>query len=616
MPSEVCAGKPLTVTNPLVSLNTIRYYYNYDGKGLPSSIGGSSIPTTIYAVPGSYTILQLAADPNNIGTFACRVIEVQPIKPVAFSLVACGDKSVTLTYSLDAETFRYNTLTINWGDGSNNVIPLKGNLGPGKANHTYATAGNKSVQVVGAYATACAGTPATQPISVQSAAAINPVVRALTSGATTATIDYQGPTGYDVELYQRDPGATSYVPTGRTGTSGVFTVPALPSQVTCFQLVAKETCSATERRSTEVCSLVLNAKAGDTKNVLDWTPYAGTGGTFTRYFVYKNGPPTFSANNRLTSDYTDVVNITCGKQYCYVLEATINNPNTSSQTTVRSLSTCVTGFDNSSVAAPASVYVSVQGGGVNVQARLPTVGLPTPFTAIVSRSDGGGNPFTTLGVTPDGSYLDATANINSQSYCYQVTIRNSCGVLSKPTAPACSILLTRAPNGDLRWTSASPYAPGPLAAYQVISTTQASGVSDKTNPLGSTVTTLALNKDSQATKYQVSAANSQGIESYSNEIEVELGLQVFLPNAFTPNGDDANKSFKAYGLTAFWQTFELTIYSRWGDVVYGTTDKESAGWDGTINGGEAMPGYYGYRIRVTDPKGNAHDRTGQVLLIR
>ncbi|MEZ0483275.1 T9SS type B sorting domain-containing protein [Fibrella aquatica] len=613
VPARACADVPITVTGVPTSLVNVRYEYEYSGNGLPS---GTNSISKIYSTPGSYTILQTAAGPNATGTLACRVIEVLPVSPVSFSVTSCSNRLVRLRYTLDAQTIRYNTLSINWGDGSpQSTVVLNGSNTAGTIERSYAGNGtNFTVTLTGAYTGACSGKPATRSIQLSGSSTVNPNILSLTSEATEAKINYQGPQDFSLELYKKDASGT-YTPTGLTGTSGGnFTIPASPTDVSCFRIVAKDACGTSERRSNEVCSLVLTATAGDKRNTLNWQPYAGTGGTFSRYRLYRNTTPTgFFSQNRLESSHADANNILCGQNYCYFLEATIAN-GAVSPTTVRSMSVCVTGFDNTSVASPTSAYVSVQPDGVNVQATLPDVGLPSPYTLVVTRSNGGGSPFNPLATSDDRSYLDATAQTNSQSYCYQTAIRNSCGVLSKPTSPACSILLSKGPNGSVTWTSASPYANESPQEYQVIFIDPVTGASDK-RPLGN-VTSYQPDPDSQITQYQIAAVNNAGIESYSNPIEVELGLRVFLPNAFTPNGDQNNQTFMAKGLIAFWNTFEMTIFSRWGDVVYNTTDKNTAGWNGEVNGAPAQSGYYGYRIKITDALGKAYQRTGQVLLIR
>ncbi len=88
---------------------------------------------------------------------------------------------------------------------------------------------------------------------------------------------------------------------------------------------------------------------------------------------------------------------------------------------------------------------------------------------------------------------------------------------------------------------------------------------------------------------------------------------LFVPDAFSPNGDQSNDVFLVKGATS--DQFRLTVYSRWGQAVFSSTSI-SQGWDGTINGQPAIEGQYMYRIEVEDPDGNKTVRTGAVLLLR
>ena len=72
---------------------------------------------------------------------------------------------------------------------------------------------------------------------------------------------------------------------------------------------------------------------------------------------------------------------------------------------------------------------------------------------------------------------------------------------------------------------------------------------------------------------------------------------VFLPNAFTPNGDGLNDDFGLSNATYFLGDFiSMEIYDRWGGRLFeGLTTFEK--WDGTINGEEALPSIYIYKLR-------------------
>lgn len=86
---------------------------------------------------------------------------------------------------------------------------------------------------------------------------------------------------------------------------------------------------------------------------------------------------------------------------------------------------------------------------------------------------------------------------------------------------------------------------------------------------------------------------------------------VWLPTAFTPNGDGINDVFKVPFAKAQIFSFELKIYDRWGKAVAVIRDKDT-GWDGA---GYPM-GTYFYRLRYKDALGREHFQKGDVTLIR
>lgn len=71
----------------------------------------------------------------------------------------------------------------------------------------------------------------------------------------------------------------------------------------------------------------------------------------------------------------------------------------------------------------------------------------------------------------------------------------------------------------------------------------------------------------------------------SDTLHIRLGKGSDIPNAFTPNGDGKNDVFLK-GVS------ELTIFTRWGEEIYHTTQGE--GWDGTYKNKKVRPGEYLY----------------------
>jgi gliding motility-associated-like protein len=100
-------------------------------------------------------------------------------------------------------------------------------------------------------------------------------------------------------------------------------------------------------------------------------------------------------------------------------------------------------------------------------------------------------------------------------------------------------------------------------------------------------------------------------------LDVIPEVRYYLPNAFTPNGDGANDDFKGKGFMEGISDFELTIWNRWGEPLFQTTDPHAA-WNGQKhNSGQAAPpGVYLVTVSYRDPRGNVVELQGYATLIR
>lgn len=95
-------------------------------------------------------------------------------------------------------------------------------------------------------------------------------------------------------------------------------------------------------------------------------------------------------------------------------------------------------------------------------------------------------------------------------------------------------------------------------------------------------------------------------------------VTLFVPNAFTPNGDGTNDTFRPIVSGSSLLTYSLIIYSRWGNVVYTTNDQQDS-WDGTYRAEACIGGQYAYKISITYPNHNEvkqYNKVGVLLLIR
>ncbi|MGN6569727.1 MAG: PKD domain-containing protein, partial [Flavipsychrobacter sp.] len=95
--------------------------------------------------------------------------------------------------------------------------------------------------------------------------------------------------------------------------------------------------------------------------------------------------------------------------------------------------------------------------------------------------------------------------------------------------------------------------------------------------------------------------------------------QVFIPNAFTPNGDGQNDVFFPRGVSIS-HIKSFRVYDRWGAIVFEKTNininDESSGWDGTYGGTAQPPAVYVYLIDAICESGQEMVLKGDVTIIR
>lgn len=90
---------------------------------------------------------------------------------------------------------------------------------------------------------------------------------------------------------------------------------------------------------------------------------------------------------------------------------------------------------------------------------------------------------------------------------------------------------------------------------------------------------------------------------------------VFVPNSFTPSGDDINETWSP--IISYITKYQLRIYDRWGSLVY-ETDDIYKGWNGKLrNKGKVMEaGVYAFKISFTELSGKTREMMGHVTLVR
>jgi gliding motility-associated-like protein len=157
-------------------------------------------------------------------------------------------------------------------------------------------------------------------------------------------------------------------------------------------------------------------------------------------------------------------------------------------------------------------------------------------------------------------------------------------------------LLATSVGTDYVWTSSlgtagldNPNIPNPLATAPMID--------------GSMIT------------YDVKATTSAGCEGHASvTIKVYKGPDLYVPNAFTPNGDGKNDYFFPFPV-GIKQLNYFRIFNRWGQPVYSSTTLNQ-GWDGRLSGQEQPSGVYVWMAQGVTMDNKVISKQGTVTLIR
>ena len=124
---------------------------------------------------------------------------------------------------------------------------------------------------------------------------------------------------------------------------------------------------------------------------------------------------------------------------------------------------------------------------------------------------------------------------------------------------------------------------------------------------------VTVNKDIE---YRVKVTiEPEGCYAYDSlHVRYIIGPDIYVPSAFTPNGDGINDIFRPVpvGIT---RIDYFRVYNRWGQLVFQTT-RYMKGWDGTFHGKRCDEGGYVWMVKGEDYKGQSIVKKGTVLLIR
>ncbi len=610
----MCTNSTFTVTNRS-GLTGILYYFQPTRPAFPAPplmyVPGPNFTTP--GTPGNYILIQISFNvvAPNIRAYICQPIEIvaSPPGPV-FSLSSCA----TLRGQIDIPTNANNTFDsyiINWGDGSPNEPITKAQIPVIARPHTFPNINGRTVTVTGIKTGILCDGVTRLPITPNGSSVAPRMLSIQVQDNDTILLRYQGG-NFKYDFYQKS-GTTNYrivrnIVSPPTGTNTIkIPVKDANKDQYCFKLGVIDACLRPVF-SDSTCSIPFQVSALNKKNFLKWKPIDAK--AFVSYRVFRNGISIRIITRNTTDTLTDSP-VVCGTNYTYQIVGLSGVGNLQTQSISRAI--LVIGVDSTKPPAITNVLVSVVKDKVELQVNaIPTGQNLKSFSFYRWKN----NTLELFNSGGNGSRVtDDLSNPSKKAECYKIKYENRCGMFSDTSSAFCTSFLSLQSAG-IKWTAYQKFPTG-LNAYFV----------EKLDDKGTILTTsrmianvfsfdpdpASIDPNNPVIKFRIRALGLNNQNSYSNEVFYAQKLMLYLPNAFTPNGDGKNDFFVIHAI--FVNTFKIKIFNRIGNMVFQSEDYKTF-WDGTKNGTPVPSDSYFYEIIATDFKGETTKKSGGITVLR
>ncbi len=112
----------------------------------------------------------------------------------------------------------------------------------------------------------------------------------------------------------------------------------------------------------------------------------------------------------------------------------------------------------------------------------------------------------------------------------------------------------------------------------------------------------------------VVASDTGCVDSIRRSVFIRDQYTLYMPNAFTPNGDQCNDFFSPFATSIDLEEYEMRIFNRWGNEVF-VTHNINQPWTGIVDNKPVPEDVYVYRIFFRDKDHIIHEVIGNITLI-
>ncbi len=361
---------------------------------------------------------------------------------------------------------------------------------------------------------------------------------------------------------------------------------------------------------------------------LNWNRYLNWEEGVKEYRIYVSenfSPFTLLATNSGNTNQYFHMNVNDNTSYCYIIRAISNNYRTST-----SNKTCFfTDLPNLPTFIKAD-YATVEDKKIKLSFTLDPQATICRYR--LQRSTDGVNfdPISFLNQC-DNKYTYTDANVNVEKrYYYQLVAIDQCNQARLYSNIASNIVIYTSSNDEvqsvIKWNRYQNWLSeiDSVYLYRIIDGESNyeliySSVNTYDTLKLDDLSNIALHSPAISNKFcyyveQVERSNqTTANKSKSNISCTYQTTRIFVPNTFTPDGDNLNNTFKPIITFIDKEGYVFKIFDRWGFLVFQTTDV-TIGWDGKIGDKLCQPGMYTYYFLYKTIDGQIKERSGVVYV--
>jgi gliding motility-associated-like protein len=577
---------------------TYTYLVNNGSGVLPNPCGPFLPATTTYTptAAGFVTVTEnTQATPNSQATIYFITFQVYDSPAPAFTLAACAPGSVQVTLPRAP----YDSYTVQIGTGAP-VAAASGQV------VTYPVpTGATSVTVVGRYNdnSLCTNS-ATQPLVQLAPLGPLAIQRVAITGNTTQ-LDVAPLTAGYLYTVERADASNAYLPVaGATQSSATsFAVPS--AQPGRYRLHATDICGNSFPPSAPVPTLTLAATAAERRNELSWQLLDNP----VSYELIRDNTPLAVPLPPSARTYSDT-SVACGVQYTYRLTARYASgvSSVSNAVPVRATAT----------QPPATPRLFATFDLRNHVQLTATVARFSATGQLTYLSEG-----RILAATTSRTFTDSSTTrfVPGTGPCYQARFVDDCANRSADSAPFCPAVLaaevadSRGSSVRLTWSGLRGAPTADTLSYRLLVLDAGNAVLRSVSVSNrSTYLDLTPPDTQQQVRYRLEVRGGGLVgPSYSNIATATRRLEIYVPTAFTPNGDGLNDVLEVKG--RFLKTFRFVIVDRNGQEVFRGTNRSQT-WDGRVRNEQPVPGAFVWRFEAVDDAGQTVVQHGTVTILK